>query len=172
MEFQHCVRRSARQRGLAPPRHVSGDHYTFTPTEGSRTDDQIECVVAKALESMPAKAHTGVLASWPKRRLSQNAIARIWHAFGLQSHRENCKFSKHRQFFEKGLRRIVFESPYQAIILCVGREELGAGVESHTANLAPLSARGCRRANRTANKGVAPFIVCTLDVATGRPKQG
>lgn len=34
--------------------------------------------------------------------LTQNAIVRIWHAFGLQPHRvENFKFSKDPQFIEK-----------------------------------------------------------------------
>jgi len=35
---------------------------------------------------------------------SQNAIVRIWRAFGLQPHRvENFKFSKDPQFVEKVL---------------------------------------------------------------------
>lgn len=39
--------------------------------------------------------------------LSQNAIVRIWHAFGLQPHSvQNFKFSKDPQFVEK-VREIV-----------------------------------------------------------------
>src|SRR5580700_7527970 len=45
--------------------------------------------------------------------LTQNAIVRIWHAFGLQPHRvENFKFSKDPQFVEKvrDIGRLVRES--------------------------------------------------------------
>jgi len=38
----------------------------------------------------------------PRGRPEQNAIVRIWRAFGLQPHRvENFKFSKDPQFVEK-----------------------------------------------------------------------
>src|SRR5215471_18176746 len=52
------------------------------------TDRQIEEVVTKTLESMPANS-----THWSTRRmavetgLSQNAIVRIWRAFGWQPHR-------------------------------------------------------------------------------------
>ena len=54
--------------------------------------------------------------------LTQNAIVRIWRAFGLQPHRvENFKFSKDPQFVEK-VRDIVglyLNPPDRAIVLCV-----------------------------------------------------
>ena len=54
--------------------------------------------------------------------LTQNAIVRIWRAFGLQPHRvENFKFSKDPQFGEK-VRDIVgryLNPPDRAIVLCV-----------------------------------------------------
>src|SRR5437879_12958219 len=54
--------------------------------------------------------------------LSQNAIVRIWRAFGLQPHRvENFKFSKDPQFVEK-VRDIVglyLNPPDRATLLCV-----------------------------------------------------
>ena len=57
-----------------------------------------------------------------KTGLSQTAIVRIWHAFGLQPHRvENFKFSKDPQFVEK-VRDIVglyMNPPDRAIVLCV-----------------------------------------------------
>jgi hypothetical protein len=57
-----------------------------------------------------------------KAGLSQTAIVRIWHAFGLQPHRvENFKLSKDPQFVEK-VRDIVglyLNPPDRAIVLCV-----------------------------------------------------
>jgi transposase len=76
------------------------------------TDRQIEDVVTKTLESMPANStHWSTRLMAKQTGLSQNAIVRIWRAFGLQPHRvENFKFSKDPQFVEKvrdivGLRR-------------------------------------------------------------------
>lgn len=60
------------------------------------TDGQIEEVVTKTLETMPAHStpwSTRLMAA--ETGLLQNAIVRIWHAFGLQPHRvENFKFSR------------------------------------------------------------------------------
>src|ERR1700680_3230894 len=57
-----------------------------------------------------------------KTGLSQTAIVRIWHAFGLQPHRvENFKFSQDPQFVEK-VRDMVglYINPRdRAMVLCV-----------------------------------------------------
>jgi transposase len=67
------------------------------------TDEQVEEVITKTLESMPANStHWSTRLMADETGLSQNAIVRIWHAFGLQPHRvENFKFSKDPQFVEK-----------------------------------------------------------------------
>ena len=67
------------------------------------TDRQIEDVVTKTLESMPANStHWSTRLMATEMGLTQNAIVRIWRAFGLQPHRvETFKFSKDPQFVEK-----------------------------------------------------------------------
>ncbi len=67
------------------------------------SDQKIEEVVTKTLESMPVHGtHWSTRLMAQATGLSQNAIVRIWHAFGLQPHRvENFKFSKDPQFVEK-----------------------------------------------------------------------
>jgi len=87
------------------------------------SDGQIEEVVTKTLESMPAQGmHWSTRLMAAETGLSQNAIVRIWRAFGLQPHRvENFKFSKDPQFVEK-VRDIVglyLNPPDRAIVLCV-----------------------------------------------------
>ena len=87
------------------------------------TDRQIEEVVTKTLESMPANStHWSTRLMAAEMGLSQNAIVRIWRAFGLQPHGvENFKFSKDPQFVEK-VRDIVglyLNPPDRAIVLCV-----------------------------------------------------
>jgi len=87
------------------------------------TDRQIEDVVTKTLESTPANStHWSTRLMATEMGLTQNAIVRIWRAFGLQPHRvETFKFSKDPQFVEK-VRDIVglyLNPPDRAIILCV-----------------------------------------------------
>jgi transposase len=87
------------------------------------TDEQVEEVISKTLESVPANStHWSTRLMADETGLSQNAIVRIWHAFGLQPHRvENFKFSKDPQFVEK-VRDIVglyLNPPDRAIVLCV-----------------------------------------------------
>jgi transposase len=81
----------------------------------SITDQQVEEVVTRTLESMPGNStrwSSRLMAD--KTGLSQTAIVRIWHAFGLQPHRvENFKFSKDPQFVEK-VRDIVGVVPESA----------------------------------------------------------
>jgi transposase len=89
----------------------------------SITDAQVEEVITKTLESMPENStHWSSRLMAKQTGLSQTAIVRIWHAFGLQPHRvENFKFSKDPQFVEK-VRDIVglyINPPDHAIVLCV-----------------------------------------------------
>jgi transposase len=62
------------------------------------TDRQIEDVVTRTLETMPVNAtHWSTRSMAEATGLSQNAIVRIWHAFGLQPHRvETFKSRKTR----------------------------------------------------------------------------
>ena len=72
---------------------------------------------------MPANStHWSTRLMAQKTGLSQTAIVRIWHAFGLHSHRvENFKFSKDPHFVQK-VRDIVglyLNPPDPAMVLCV-----------------------------------------------------
>src|SRR3954467_4833263 len=89
----------------------------------SITDAQVEDVITKTLESMPENStHWSSRLMAEKTGLSQTAIVRIWHAFGLQPHRvENFKFSKDPQLMSK-VRDIVglyMNPPDHAIVLYV-----------------------------------------------------
>src|ERR1700687_1412382 len=67
------------------------------------TDEQVEAVVVKTLESTPTNAtHWSTRSMAAEMRMSQNAIVRIWQAFGLQPHRqERWKLSKDPLFVDK-----------------------------------------------------------------------
>ncbi len=64
------------------------------------TDEQVEEVILKTLESTPRDAtHWSTRSMAREVGLTQSAVLRIWQAFGLQPHRqETWKLSKDPQF--------------------------------------------------------------------------
>jgi transposase len=87
------------------------------------TDEQIERAVVTTLESTPANAtHWSTRSLAQAVGLSQSAVVRIWHAFGLQPHRSKTfKLSRDPLFVDK-VRDIVglyMNPPDRALVLCV-----------------------------------------------------
>jgi transposase len=87
------------------------------------TDDQVEEVIVKTLESTPKNAtHWSTRSMAAEVGLTQSAVHRIWRAFGLQPHRqETWKLSKDPQFVAK-VRDVVglyLDPPERAVVLCV-----------------------------------------------------
>src|SRR4051812_16947340 len=66
------------------------------------TDEQVEEVIVKTLESTPKNAtHWSTRSMAAEVGLTQNAVLRIWHAFGLPPHRQEAfKLSKDPRFVE------------------------------------------------------------------------
>jgi transposase len=87
------------------------------------TDDRVEEVIVKTLESRPATAtHWSTRSMARATGMSQSAVSRIWRAFGLKPHRqESFKLSADPQVVEK-VRDIVglyLNPPERALVLCV-----------------------------------------------------
>jgi len=136
----------------------------------SITDAQVEEVVTKTLESMPANStHWSTRLMAEKAGLSQTAIVRIWHAFGLQPHRvENFKFSKDPQFVEK-VRDIVglyMSPPDRAIVLCVD-EKSQVQALNRTQPILPLAPGVPVRQSHDYERHVVTSLFAALDVASG-----
>ena len=86
------------------------------------SDDRVEAVVVKTLESTPRDAtHWSVRSMAAATGMSKQAVHRIWRAFGLQPHRsETFKLSTDPQLIEK-IRDIVglyLNPPEHALVLC------------------------------------------------------
>ena len=136
----------------------------------SITDTQVEEVVTKTLESMPANStHWSTRLMAEKTGLSQTAIVRIWHAFGLQPHRvENFKFSKDPQFVEK-VRDIVglyMNPPDRAIVLCVD-EKSQVQALNRTQPILPLAPGVPARQSHDYERHGVTSLFAALDVASG-----
>lgn len=134
------------------------------------TDRQIEDVVTKTLESMPANStHWSTRLMAEQTGLSQNAIVRIWRAFGLQPHRvENFKFSKDPQFVEK-VRDIVglyLNPPDRAIVLCVD-EKSQVQALNRTEPILPLAPGVPARQSHDYQRHGVTSLFAAMDVASG-----
>jgi transposase len=87
------------------------------------TDQQVEEVIAKTLESTPKNAtHWSTRSMAAEVGLTQTAVHRIWKAFGLAPHRQDTwKLSKDPLFIDK-VRDVVglyLNPPERAVVLCV-----------------------------------------------------
>jgi transposase len=134
------------------------------------TDRQVEDVVTKTLESRPANStHWGTRLMAEETGLSQNAIVRIWHAFGLQPHRvQNFKFSKDPQFVEK-VRDIVglyLNPPDRAIVLCVD-EKSQVQALNRTQPVLPLAPGVPARQSHDYERHGVTSLFAAMDVASG-----
>jgi len=136
----------------------------------SITDKQVEEVVTRTLESMPQNStHWSSRLMAAETGLSQTAIVRIWHAFGLQPHRvENFKFSKDPQFVEK-VRDIVglyLNPPHRAIVLCVD-EKSQVQARNRTQPILPLAPGVPARQSHDYERHGVTSLFAALDVASG-----
>ena len=134
------------------------------------TDRQIEEVVTKTLESMPAHStHWSTRLMAAETGLTQNAIVRIWHAFGLQPHRvENFKFSKDPQFVEK-VRDIVglyLNPPDRAVVVCLD-EKSQVQALNRTEPILPLAPGVPARQSHDYERHGVTSLFAAMDVASG-----
>jgi transposase len=133
-------------------------------------DAQVDAVIAKTLESVPADgSHWSTRSMAREQGLSQTAVTRIWRAFGLQPHRqETFKLSSDPLFVEK-VRDIVglyLDPPLKAMVLCVDEKSQIQALD-RTQPVLPL-APGIpeRRTHDYARHGTTTLFAA-LNIATG-----
>src|SRR5690349_23814814 len=101
--------------------------------------------------------------------LTQNAIVRIWRAFGLQPHRvENFKFSKDPQFVEK-VRDIVglyLNPPDRAVVLCVDEKSQVQAID-RTQPILPLRPGQAERRSHDYTRHGTTSLFAALDIKAG-----
>jgi transposase len=120
------------------------DGLTDEPRPGrprTITDDQVEEVVVRTLESTPKHAtHCSTRSMAQELGLTQNAIWRIWQAFGLQPHRqERWKLSKDPLFVDqiKNICGLYLNPPERAVVLCIDEKSRIQALD-RTAPILPL----------------------------------
>lgn len=134
-------------------------------------DERVEAVVAKTLESVPKGAtHWSTRLMAHEMGMTQNAILRIWHAFGLQPHRQNTfKLSTDPMFVQK-VRDIVglyMNPPLMAMVLCVDEKSQIQALD-RTQPMLPLAPGLPQRRTHDYVRHGTTTLFAALDVATGK----
>jgi len=137
----------------------------------SITDDEIEQVVVRTLESTPRGAtHWSTRGMAKAIGLSHATISRIWHAFGLQPHRsETFKLSPDPLLVPK-VRDIVglyVNPPEHAVVLCVDEKSQIQALD-RTAPLLPMRPGQPERRTHDYKRHGTTSLFAALDAKSGK----
>ena len=137
------------------------------------TDQIVEAVVTRTLETRPKNAtHWSTRTMAAASGLNQNAIVRIWRAFGLKPHlQENFKLSTDPFFVEK-VRDIVglYLNPPEAtraVVLCVDEKSQVQALDRSQPVLPMRPGQAERRTHDYYRHGTTSLFAA-LDIATGK----
>jgi transposase len=135
------------------------------------TDEQVEQVVIKTLESTPKDAtHWSTRSMAREVGLTQSAELRIWKAFGLQPHRqETWKLSKDPLFIDK-VRDVVglyLNPPERAVVLCVDEKSQIQALD-RTAPVLPMLPGTPARATHDYRRAGTSSLYAALDLTSGK----
>lgn len=137
------------------------------------TDAKVEAVLTRTLETRPKNAtHWSTRTMAQASGLTQNAIVRIWRAFGLKPHlQENFKLSTDPFFVEK-VRDIVglyLNPPEQtrAVVLCVDEKSQVQALDRSQPVL-PMRPGQAERHTHDYYRHGTTSLFAALDIATGQ----
>lgn len=135
------------------------------------TDAKVEEAVTKTLESLPAAAtHWSTRSLAKEVGLSQSAVVRIWHSFGLQPHRsESFKLSTDPFLVEK-VRDVVglyLNPPEHALVLCVDEKSQVQALD-RTQPILPLRPGLPEQRTSDYERHGTTSLLAALNVATGK----
>ena len=137
------------------------------------TDEKVEAVITRTLETRPKDAtHWSTRTMAEASGLNQNAIVRIWRAFGLKPHlQENFKLSTDPFFVEK-VRDIVglYLNPPErtrAVVMCVDEKSQVQALDRSQPVLPMRPGQAERRTHDYYRNGTTSLFAA-LDVATGK----
>jgi transposase len=135
------------------------------------TDAQVEEVIVKTLESTPKNAtHWSTRSMAAEVGLTQNAVLRIWHAFGLPPHRQEAfKLSKDPRFVEKvhDIVGLYLNPPARAVVLCVDEKSQIQALD-RTAPILPMLPGTPARATHDYKRHGTSSLYAALNLTTGK----
>jgi transposase len=150
------------------------DGLTDEPRPGrprTVSDEQVEAVVIKTLESTPKDAtHWSTRSMAREVGLTQSAVQRIWKAFGLQPHRQEAwKLSKDPLFIDK-VRDVVglyLNPPERAVVFCVDEKSQIQALD-RSAPILPMLPGTPERASHDDKRAGTSSLYAALDITSGK----
>jgi transposase len=135
------------------------------------TDEQVEAIVIRTLESKPRGAtHWSVRSMAKASGLSRMTVNRVWRAFGLQPHRtETFKLSPDPLLIDK-VRDVVglyMNPPDHALVLCVDEKSQIQALD-RTQPLLPMRPGQIERRTHDYKRHGTTSLFAALDVKTGK----
>lgn len=135
------------------------------------TDVQVEEAVTRTLESLPVAAtHWSTRSLAEAVGLSQSAVVRIWHSFGLQPHRsETFKLSTDPFLVEKirDITGLYLNPPDRAIVLSIDEKSQVQALD-RTQPILPLRPGLPEQRTSDYERHGTTSLFAALDVATGK----
>jgi transposase len=135
------------------------------------SDEQVEAVIVKTLESTPKNAtHWSTRSMATELGLTQSAVSRIWRAFGLQPHRQDkWKLSRDPQFVDKvkDVVGLYLAPPERAVVLCVDEKSQIQALD-RTAPILPMLPGTPQRATHDYKRHGTSSLYAALDITTGK----
>lgn len=135
------------------------------------TDAQVEAAVTRTLESVPTAAtHWSTRSLSQQVGLSQSAIVRIWHSFGLQPHRsETFKLSTDPYLVEKvrDITGLYLNPPEHAIVLSIDEKSQVQALD-RTQPILPLRPGLPEQRTSDYERHGTTSLFAALDIATGK----
>jgi transposase len=134
------------------------------------TDEQVEKVVIATLESSPRDAtHWSTRSMARETGIAPDSVMRIWHAFGLQPHRqETWKLSKDPQLIEKvhDICGLYLNPPERAVVMCVDEKSQIQALD-RTAPTLPMLPGTPERATHDYERNGTSSLYAALNVQSG-----
>jgi putative transposase len=152
-------------------RGLQGLHEELRPGRPrSISDEQVARLVRKTLDSKPKGATHWTLRSMAATtRLSHQTVRRIWHAFGLQPHRQRHFQLSTDPFFIEKVRDIVglyLHPPDHALVLCVDEKSQIQALD-RTQPMLPMGLGYVEGVTHTYERHGTTTLFAALDIATG-----
>src|SRR5215208_7672110 len=135
------------------------------------SDEQVDEVIVRTLETTPKDAtHWSTRSMAKEVGLTQNAVLRIWHAFGLQPHRQEAfELSTDPQFVEKvhDVVGLYLNPPERAVVLCVDEKSQIQALD-RTQPILPLLPGVPERRSHDYRRAGTSSLYAALDLTTGQ----
>lgn len=133
-------------------------------------DDQVAAIVRRTLQTKPKSAtHWSTRTMAKEAGVSHQTISRIWHAFGLQPHRQEAFTLSTDPLFVEKVRDVVglYQSPPQnAVVFCVDEKSQIQALE-RSQPILPMDLGRAERHTHDYFRHGTVSLFAALDVATG-----